>query len=142
MEVNLKKLERVLSTAEVMYLSTSVNDKVSSRPVSPLNIERRLYVRTSAGSRKAEEMLKNPNIAVCVGDFYLTGKAKPLGSAFDNRNAEIKAAYILRYPDSFGEGDEFIQSGEMFFELLLENVSEWIYKDGIPVGLAKKQLNY
>lgn len=53
MEVNFKKLERVLSTAEVIYLSTSKNDMVSSRPVSPLNIGLRLYVRTSAASRKA-----------------------------------------------------------------------------------------
>ncbi len=35
MEVNLTELERVLSTAEVIYLSTSRDDRVSSRPVSP-----------------------------------------------------------------------------------------------------------
>lgn len=139
MEVNFKKLERVLSTAEVIYLSTSKNDMVSSRPVSPLNIGMRLYVRTSAASRKAKEMLSNPNIAVCVGNFYFTGKAKALGSVFDDRNTEIKSAYILRYPDSFSEEDEFIKSDEVFFELLIENASEWIYEDGVPIGLAERR---
>lgn len=79
MEVNFKKLERVLSTAEAIYLSTSKNDMVSSRPVSPLNIGLRLYVRTSAASRKAKDMLSNPNIAVCVGNFYLQEKQRRWG---------------------------------------------------------------
>ena len=140
MEVNLKKLERVLSTAEVIYLSTSKNDIVSSRPVSPLNIGLRLYVRTSGTARKAEEMLHNPNIAVCVGNFYFTGKARSLGSVSDERNAEIKASYILCYPDSFGSEDEFIKSDEVFFELSIENVSEWIYEDNNPIGLAEQKL--
>lgn len=140
MEINLKKLERVLSTAEVVYLSTSKNDRVSSRPVSPLNIGLHLYVRTSAAARKAKEMLCNPNIAVCVGNFYFTGKARTLGSVFDDRNAEIKSAYILRYPDSFSSQDEFIKSDEVFFEISIENVSEWIYEDGIPIGLAQRRL--
>lgn len=138
MEVNLTELERVLSTAEVIYLSTSRDDRVSSRPVSPLSIGLRLYVRTSAATRKAGEMLYNPNIAVCVGNFYFTGKAKPLGSAFDDRNAKIKAAYMLRYPESFSEEDEFIESNEVFFELSIENVSEWIYEDHIPIGFAQQ----
>lgn len=140
MEVNFKKLEEVLSTAEVIYLSTSKDDKVSSRPVSPLNIGRHLYVRTSADTRKAKEMVYNPNIAVCVGNFYFTGRARLLGSAFDDRNVEIKSAYILRYPDSFSGEDEFIKSDEVFFELSIENVCEWLYKDNIPVGLTEQRL--
>ena len=140
MEVNFKELERVLSTSEVIYLSTSKNDRVSSRPVSPLNIGLRLYVRTSGSTRKAEEMRHNPNIAVCVGNFYFTGKARPLGSVSDDKNAEIKSAYILRYPDAFSGEDEFISSDEVFFELSIEHVSEWIYENNIPVGLAEQQM--
>ena len=124
MEVNLKKLENTLHTAEVIYLSTSIQDVVSSRPISPLNIGLRLFVRTSAATRKAKEMTANPNIAVCAWNFYFTGKAKPLGSVYDVENAEIKTAYIARYPGSFEKEDEFIQSDEVFFELTIENISE------------------
>lgn len=70
MEVNLKRLENILNKAEVIYLSTSKNDIVSSRPISPLNIGLQLYIKTSAESRKAKEMITNPNIAVCVENFY------------------------------------------------------------------------
>lgn len=140
MEVNLKQLESTLNQAEVIYLSTSKQDVVSSRPVSPLNIGLRLFVRTSAATRKAKEMTANPNIAVCAGNFYFTGKAKPLGSVHDAGNAQVKAAYMARYPDSFGKEDEFIQSDEVFFELTIENVSEWIFAGGNPTGFAEQHV--
>lgn len=140
MKVDFKKLETVLGKAEVLYLSTSQNDVVSSRPVSPLNIGLRVFIRTSAAARKAREMTANPNIAVCIGDFYFTGKASLLGSVFDESNAEQKAAYIARYPDSFGNEDEFIKPDEVFFELSIKNVSQWIYENGVPVGFAEQSL--
>lgn len=140
MKVNLKELENMLDEAEVIYLSTSNNDVVSSRPVSPLNIGLRLFVRTSAASGKAEAMTANPNIAVCAGNFYFTGKAKSLGSVFDKDNDNIKKAYISRYQDSFSNEDEFIKSDEVFFELTIEHVSEWIFESGNPVGFAEQKL--
>lgn len=33
----------------------------------------------------------------CVRNFYYRGKAKSLGSVFDEHNAEIRAAYIARF---------------------------------------------
>lgn len=140
MEVNLKRLEAVLDKAEVIYLSTSNHDVVSSRPVSPLNLGLRVFVRTSAANRKACEMTANPHIAVCVGNYYFTGKARLLGSVFDEGNKNIKAAYIRRYPDSFSKGDEFIKSDEVFFELTIEHVSEWVCEDGNFVGFAEQSL--
>lgn len=140
MKVNLKELENMLDEAEVIYLSTSNNDVVSSRPVSPLNMGLRLFVRTSAASGKAKDMTANPNIAVCAGNFYFTGKAKSLGSVFDKDNNIIKKAYISRYQDSFSNEDEFIKSDEVFFELTIEHVSEWIFESGNPVGFAEQKL--
>lgn len=85
-------------------------------------------------------MTVNPNIAVCAGNFYFTGKAKPLGSVDDNRNAQVKAAYMARYPGSFGSKDEFIQSDEVFFELTIESISEWIFDNGNPTGFAQQHV--
>lgn len=82
-------------------------------------------------------MTSNPNIAVCVGNFYFTGKAKLRGSVFDDENASIKAAYMVRYPGSFGTSDGFIESDEMFFELTIEHLSEWVFDNGNPIGLAE-----
>ena len=140
MKVNLKKLEDTLNTAEVIYLATSKNDIVSARPISPLNMGLQLFIRTSANTKKAKEMIANPNVAVCVGNFYFTGRAIALGSAFSESNKKIKEAYCLRYPESFSDQDEFIQSDELFFEVSIEEISEWIYEGDIPIGLAQQKL--
>lgn len=140
MEVDLKKFENVLNEAEVIYLSTSLNDIVSSRPISPMNIGLRLFIRTSAATRKAKDMMANPNVAVCVGNFYFTGKAKILGSVHDDSNIKIKEAYIMRYSDSFSKEDEFIKTDEIFIELSITKVSEWIYENGVPVGFAERTI--
>lgn len=138
MEVNLERFEETLKTAETVVLATSRNDAVSVRPVSIMNIGLRIFVRTSGSSRKAQDMMANPNVAICVGNFYCTGRAKSLGSLFDGRNSEIKAAYSARYPGAFSEEDEFIQADEQFFEISVEKVSEWIYENGAPVGFAER----
>lgn len=140
MEINRKKLENILEKAEVIYLATSKKDVVSARPISPLNIGLRLFIRTSISSRKAKEMIINPNVAVCVGTFYFTGKATLLGSVFEQKNAKIKEAYQARYPDSFHKEDEFIKTDEVFFELIIEKVSEWVYEDKNPIGFAEEEL--
>ena len=62
----------------------------------------------------------------------------PPAEKHNESNAEIKTAYISRYPDSFGSEDEFIQSDEVFFELTIEKICEWIYDNGIPVGLEEQ----
>lgn len=140
MDVNMKKYEETLRTAEVIYLSTSLHDVVSARPVSPMTIDEKLYIRTAASSRKAKEMLENPNIAVCVGPYYFSGKALCLGSAFAAENAAIKSAYVQRYPGAFAEEDAHTQSDDVFFVLDAQALSEWVYEGGVPVGLAWKTL--
>lgn len=85
-------------------------------------------------------MTANSHIAVCVGNFYFTGYAKTLGSALDESNSKIKEAYLMRYPDSFSKEDEFIQTDEVFFELSITKVSEWMYENGVPVGFAEQTI--
>lgn len=140
MKVNLENLANTFQSSEILYLSTSVNDVVSARPVSPLNIGMKLYIRTSASSRKAKEMNANPNIAACIGHYYLTGEAYSLGSVLDEKNAGIKDAYAKRYPGAFSGEDTFIQPDELFFEISVKKAAEWIYENGVPVGFAEQQM--
>lgn len=140
MEVHLRALEEALSAADIIYLATSYKDAVAVRPISPLNIGRTVYIRTSSTTRKATQMQGNPNIAACVGNFYFTGKAICMGSVLDGKNESIRKAYKRRYPESFGVEDSFTQTDDVFYELTIETVSEWIYKDGEPVGFAAADL--
>ena len=140
MNLNFEELQELLNKTEVIYLATSENDNVTSRPVSPLCIGETIYIRTSQSSLKAQQMKKNPNTSICIENFYFTAKATCLGSVVLTENETIKNAYKERFPESFSEADEFIQSDEVFFELKPAKLFQWIYKDDIPVGLAEKAL--
>lgn len=140
MNVNLSELQKTLTETEVISLATSADDLVTVRQVSPLSIGLLLYVRTSLSSRKAKQMLKNPNVAVCVGNFYFTGRSELLGKVTLPENEEIKKAYRERYPESFSEEDEFIQDDEVFFLIRIREISQWVYENNIPVGLAELKL--
>ncbi len=140
MNVNLSELQKTLLETEVVSLATSAHDLVTVRQVSPLSIGLLLYVRTSLSSRKAKQMLENPNVAVCVGNFYFTGRSELSGKVTLPENEEIKKAYMQRYPESFSEGDEFIQDDEVFFLIKIQKISQWIYENNVPVGLAEMEL--
>lgn len=141
MKVNLNELQQTLEKAEVITLATSAHDLVTVRQVSPLAIGTQLYIRTSAASNKAKQMTENPNVAVCVSNFYFSGKAKNLGKVNLSENEEIKKAYKQRYPGAFSSGDEFIQEDEVFFAIQMGKISQWIYNNNIPVGLAEMDMN-
>ena len=138
MNLNFEELKELLNKTEVIYLATSENDNVTSRPVSPLCIGETIYIRTSESSLKAQQMKKNPNTSICIGNFYFTASATCLGSDSLDENETVKNAYKERYPEAFSEEDEFIQKDEVFFELKPVKVFQWICKDDIPVGLAEK----
>ncbi|MCB6611543.1 pyridoxamine 5'-phosphate oxidase family protein [[Clostridium] symbiosum] len=140
MNVNLNELQKTLAETEVISLATSADDLVTVRQVSPLSIGLLLYVRTSLSSRKAIQMMENPNVAVCVENFYFTGRSELLGKVTLPENEEIKNAYRKRYPESFSEDDEFIQDDEVFFLIRIRKVSQWVYENNIPVGLAELKL--
>lgn len=140
MNVNLSELQKTLAETEVISLATSANDLVTARQVSPLSVGLHLYVRTSLSSRKAIQMLENPNVAVCVGNFYFTGRSELLGKVTLPENEVIKKAYKERYPESFSEDDEFIQDDEVFFLIRIRKISQWVYENNIPVGLAELEL--
>lgn len=140
MEVDLEQLKEALEAAETIVLSTSNNDIVTARPVSIMSDGLTIYVRTDENSRKALQMKANPNIAVCVGSFYGEGQAKSAGYTSDVDNKKLKRKYIQRYPGAFSDADVYLSDTEVFYEITLSKVFQWVYDGGLPAGLAEKAL--
>ena len=83
-----------------MVLSTSNKDKVSSRMVSVISYNEKLYI-TSMKSEKLEQIEKNPNIALCADTMQIKGNGKILGYASDEKNKEVMMEYKNILPKSF-----------------------------------------
>ena len=83
-----------------MVLSTSDRENVSSRMVSVISYNEKLYI-TSMKSEKLEQIEKNPNIALCADTMQIKGNGKILGYASDEKNKEIMMEYKNILPESF-----------------------------------------
>ena len=83
-----------------MVLSTSDMGNVSSRMVSVISYNEKLYI-TSMKSEKLEQIEKNPNIALCADTMQIKGNGKILGYASDEKNKEVMMEYKNILPKSF-----------------------------------------
>lgn len=83
-----------------MVLSTSYMENVSSRMVSVISYNEKLYI-TTMKQEKLEQTEKNPNTALCMDTIQIKAEGKILGSASDIKNKEIMNQYKKILPVSF-----------------------------------------
>ena len=83
-----------------MVLSTSDGKNVTSRMVSVISYNEKLYI-TSMKSEKLEQIEKNPCIALCADTMQIKGNGKILGYASDEKNKEVMMEYKNILPKSF-----------------------------------------
>ena len=111
-----------------MVLSTSENDKVSSRMMSVVQIGGELYFQTDRTMKKYDQMMKNNNVALCIDNIQIEGKCTEAGHPLDN------AVFCDIYKECFkGSYDTYsMLSNERLFVVKPLYIERWIYADGVP----------
>ena len=111
-----------------MVLSTSENDKVSSRMMSVVQIGGELYFQTDRTMKKYNQMMKNNNVALCIDNIQIEGKCIETGHPLDN------AEFCDIYKECFkGSYDAYsMLSNERLFIVKPLYIERWIYDDGVP----------
>ena len=122
-----------------MVLSTSDRENVSSRMVSVISYNEKLYI-TSMKSEKLEQIEKNPNIALCADTMQIKGNGKILGYASDEKNKEVMMEYKNILPESF---ELFASNPEaVLAEFTLVQCKWWKNvqtRDGVIIDFADKK---
>ena len=90
-----------LGTHKIMALASSYNDKVTVRNVSCINYNNKIYFKTDKDFRKTKQMLKNPNVALCVGGVQVEGYAKNLGLVVDEKDRKFEKLYDKYWRTSY-----------------------------------------
>ena len=80
----LEKLFMDIGSSRKMVLSTSYQDKVTSRMMSIIVLDGCFYFQTDRTFRKYEQMKKNPNVALCIDNFQIEGVCRELGHPSEN----------------------------------------------------------
>ena len=122
-----------------MVLSTSDRENVSSRMVSVISYNEKLYI-TSMKSEKLEQIEKNPNIALCADTMQIKGNGKILGYASDEKNKEVMMEYKNILPESF---ELFASNPEaVLAEFTLVQCKWWknvLSRDGVIIDFTDKR---
>lgn len=127
-ESKIKEFFYNIGNHKTMVLSTSFNDKVTSRMMSVILFDEKFYFQTDMTFRKYEQMKNNPNVALCIDNIQVEGICREIGRPQDNSD------FCRLYQENFS-GSYELYSGlqnERLFEIIPTYIQKWIYEDGKP----------
>lgn len=111
-----------------MVLSTSENDKVSSRMMSVVLKNGLFYFQTDMTMKKYRQLCENHNVALCIDNIQIEGVCIEIGRPVENK------AFCEHFQQCFkGSYDAYTAlQNERLFVVKPTFIERWIYKDGNP----------
>lgn len=88
-----------LGESRTRALSTSLHDLVTSRMMSIVVLEGRLFFQTDRTFRKYEQIKGNAHVALCADNFQIEGECKEVGRPVEN--PDFCRAYEKYFHSSF-----------------------------------------
>lgn len=117
-----------LGESKKMVLSTSLNDVVTSRMMSVVVIDKKIYFQTDKTFRKYNQLKENPRVSLCIDNIQIEGYCKQVGVPSDN--IEFVNAYKKYFLSSYTRYSSL--KNECLFVIIPTFVEKWLYIDGIP----------
>ena len=111
-----------------MVLSTSENNKVSSRMMSVVQMNGEFYFQTDKELRKYHQLSVNRYAALCIDNIQIEGKCEKKGHPLDN------SGFCALFRECFrGSFDAYTAlKNERLFVLRPLYIERWIYNDSVP----------
>ena len=131
MSVFTEKYENFLTEfakGKKMVLSSSENDKVTSRMMSIVCIDGLFYFQTDKNLRKYHQLISNPHIALCIDNIQIEGTCEEIGHPMDN------PLFCSKYEECFRGSFKAYSSlkNERLFVVNPMYVERWVYIEGVP----------
>ena len=111
-----------------MVLSTAENNIVSSRMMSVIQINGKLYFQTDKTFRKYRQIVQNPNVSLCIDNIQIEGRCKEIGRPLENN--EFLQKFQRCFPDSYKRYS--LLENEVLFEMTPTYIERWVYIDSVP----------
>ena len=145
MEVDFSEFKReifqLLGDKKTMVLATSSDNRVTARNMSCVVIDKLIYFQTDKTFLKYQQILENPNIALCVDNIQIEGVAKIKKHPFDEENKKFLSTLEKSYKSSFDNYSKM--KNEVVVKIVPTLITIWKYQDGQPfrdfLDISKKQ---
>ncbi|MFY9174217.1 MAG: pyridoxamine 5'-phosphate oxidase family protein [Peptococcia bacterium] len=129
MELNYQEMERelidLLNQHNLWVLATSSNDKVTARTMSIVNIGLRILMQTGNNSEKYEQIMQNPQVALCRDNIQIEGVARIIGHPLEERNADFIKLYKAKHDIAYELYSHL--EDEVVIEILPSKITLWKY---------------
>ena len=128
-EKKLSELFRTIGKTRKVVLSTSCDNRVTSRMMSFVIFDNKFYCQTDKTFLKYQQIKTNPNVALCIDNIQVEGIAKNIGKPLENK--KFISLFKQHYKTSY-EIYSFLEN-EILLEIEPIFIGVWTYKDFIPV---------
>lgn len=115
-------------TSKEMVLSTAEKNIVSSRMMSVIQINGKLYFQTDKTFRKYRQIAQNPSVALCIDNIQIEGRCREIGRPLENN--EFLQKFQRCFPDSYKRYS--LLENEVLFEVTPTYIERWVYIDSVP----------
>ncbi len=96
-EVIKNEILTVFAENKGMILATSLDDRVTARHVSYVNDDLDIYFTSWNHNKKVVQMKSNPNVAICLNNIQIEGKAEVLSSVFEEKYKRIADLFRTKF---------------------------------------------
>ena len=120
----------ILDREKHIVLATCSDGCVTARTMSHVNAGMDIFFQTDMRFLKVEQILKNPRVALCIGNLQIEGITELQGHPSDSKNVDFCSLYKQKHPHSFemyaGMKDEIV------VKVKPSLITLWKYIDGRP----------
>jgi len=122
----LNEVINIIEKNKIMILATSSNNRVTARSMSIVNDGLTIFFQASIDSTKYKQIEENPNVALCVSNMQVEGKAIIKKHPLDNENFFFQNAYKKYHKGSFDLYSSLEQ--EKVIEVIPSLITLWKYE--------------
>lgn len=111
-----------------MNTTLVLNDIVTSRTISIINLNSKLYFQTDNTFRKYNQLKTNPYVALCIDNIQIEGLCNEIGNPIENEN--FCNVYKECFANSFNKYT--LLKNERLFTVIPTFIERWTYIDDVP----------
>ena len=125
-----KEVYGLLGEKSIMVLATSLDNRVTARSMSCIVLGKKIYFQTDKTFLKYDQLSMNPNVALCVDNIQIEGKAKLKGHPLSKENSWFRDIFKKHYFGSYETYSHMVD--EVVVEVEPRVVTLWKYEDSKP----------
>jgi len=124
----IEKILESISKKPIMVFATSKNQKVTARNMSVIVLGNRIYFQTGLSMTKSQQIIENENVAFCIDNYQIYGKAKNIGTWEQHEDVlkEYRKVHNSSYETYKNVKDEIV------VETTIHEIEMWEYREGKP----------